>query len=155
MNVKLRTATLNDAAVLADIYNCAVHAVDPRLYTEAEKAAWARDAGTSPFWKIRIPRTRPVLAERDGMAVGLLEYLPGGYLNCLYVHPHHQQQGIASVMLKHAATMALQEGCGKLYADVSKAALPFFQRHGFVNLRENHIARENEVLINYRMYLQL
>lgn len=155
MTVKLRTATLNDTATLADIYNHAVYAVDPRLYTEAEKAVWAKDAGTPLFWKIRIPRTHPILAERDGEAVGLLEYLPGGYLNCLYVHPHHQQQGIASVLLKHATASARQEGCSKLYADVSKAALPFFQRHGFVNLRENHIARENEVLINYRMYLQL
>lgn len=150
-DIILRIAHPDDASLLAEIYRQSVYAVDPLLYTDSQKAAWVHHAGSASFWHIRIDRTRPILAWKNGIAVGLMEYLPEGYLNCLYVHPSHQNQGIAAQLLEYAATLARQEGCSLLYADVSQAALPFFRKHGFEVMYENHIAKYDEVLIHYHM----
>jgi putative acetyltransferase len=153
MNLLLRPASAADAAALAHIYSAAVHHISPALFSAAQKAAWLQGgADTAAFWAQRIPRTRPMVAERHGEVAGFIEYLPAeAYIDCLYVHPTHQGQGVGSALLSHVLSLAQTQAPTPLCADAAITALPLFLRHGFTLLHENRIRRHGEILVNYRV----
>ena len=152
MDIKLCEADVQDAAAVADIFIQAVRHIDDVLYTEAEKNAWIKGADSMDFWAERIMQTRPVLARCGSQAVGFIEYRPEeAYIDCLYVHPHYQRQGIAAALLAYVQHLAQQQKQAVLHTDASKAALSFFERHGFTVCHTNCIERNNIILVNYRM----
>ena len=153
MNLLLRPASATDAAALAHIYSAAVHHISPALFSAAQKAAWLQGgAGTAAFWTQRIPRTQPMVAERHGEVAGFIEYLPAeAYIDCLYVHPAHQSQGVGSALLSHILGLAQTQAPTPLCADAAITALPLFLHHGFTVLHENRIQRHGAVLVNYRV----
>ena len=69
-------------------------------------------------------------------------------MDCLFTDPNYQRRGVASALL---ATVLATASVDILTADVSKAALAFFERRGFVRQRENHVQRSGLRLVNYRM----
>ena len=81
-----------------------------------------------------------------------IEYLPAeAYIDCLYVHPTHQGQGVGSALLSHVLSLAQTQAPTPLCADAAITALPLFLRHGFTLLHENRIRRHGEILVNYRV----
>ena len=153
MSPALRAATAADAAALAHIYSAAVCHISPALFTTAQKTAWLQGgADSTAFWAARIPRTRPIVAKRQGQVAGFIEYLPDqAYIDCLYVHPAHQGQGVGSALLAHVLSLAQPQAPRPLCADAAITALPLFLHHGFTVLHENRIRRHGEILVNYRM----
>lgn len=148
----IRLATSTDAAALLSIYTRAVEHISPAQYSADEKAAWLAGADTLAFWLTRISHTRPWLAEHDGEVAGFIEYLSTeAYIDCLYVHPAHQRAGVATALLQRVLQQARQCGHSLISADVSAAAIPFFQHHGFVCLHQNRIERQGVILRNQRM----
>ncbi len=69
-------------------------------------------------------------------------------MDCLFTDPDYQRRGIASALL---ATVLATASVDILTADVSKAALVFFEQRGFRRQRENQVRRHGLRLVNYRM----
>lgn len=148
-SIDIRPATSADAAALAAIFRRAILAIDPRHYGAAEKKAWLAGGDNISHWQKRISHGFIQVATGRGRPLGFIEYLPElDHVDCLFTDPDYQRRGIASALL---ATVLATASMDILTADVSKAALAFFERRGFVRQRKNHVQRHGLRLVNYRM----
>ena len=149
----IRPATTSDATAVAELFRRAVQHISNRHYSEQEKNAWLQGADNADFWQKRIDGGNVRVATHNGRVLGFIEYQPEqSHLNCLYTDPHHQRQGIATALLN--AVLPSTDSGKTITVDVSKAALAFFQKQGFVRQHENQIPRNGLVLTNYRMVRQ-
>ena len=150
---RIRPATHNDAAQIAELFHRAVLHIEASHYSDSEKAAWIQGADNAAFWQKRIGRGCIRLAAQNDRILGFIEYLPEqNHLDCLFTDPVHQRQGVASALL--SAVLPQADADKAITADVSAAALPFFKKQGFILQHQNQIQRNGSVLINYRMILQ-
>ena len=150
---RIRPATHNDAAQIAELFRRAVLHIETSHYSDSEKAAWIQGADNAAFWQKRIGRGCIRLAAQNDRILGFIEYLPEqNHLDCLFTDPAHQRQGVASALL--SAVLPQADADKTVTADVSAAALPFFKKQGFILQHQNQIQRNGSVLINYRMILQ-
>ena len=150
---RIRPATHNDAAQIAELFRRAVLHIEASHYSDSEKAAWIQGADNAAFWQKRIGRGCIRLAAQNDRILGFIEYLPEqNHLDCLFTDPDHQRQGVASALL--SAVLPQANADKTVTADVSAAALPFFKKQGFILQHQNQIQRNGSVLINYRMILQ-
>ena len=150
---RIRPATHNDAAQIAELFHRAVLHIETSHYSDSEKAAWIQGADNAAFWQKRIGRGCIRLAAQNDRILGFIEYLPEqNHLDCLFTDPAHQRQGVASALL--SAVLPQADADKTVTADVSAAALPFFKKQGFILQHQNQIQRNGSVLINYRMILQ-
>ena len=150
---RIRPATHNDAAQIAELFRRAVLHIEASHYSDSEKAAWIQGADNAAFWQKRIGRGCIRLAAQNDRILGFIEYLPEqNHLDCLFTDPAHQWQGVASALL--SAVLPQADADKTVTADVSAAALPFFKKQGFILQHQNQIQRNGLVLINYRMILQ-
>ena len=150
---RIRPATHNDAAQIAELFRRAVLHIEASHYSDSEKAAWIQGADNAAFWQKRIGRGCIRLAAQNDRILGFIEYLPEqNHLDCLFTDPAHQRQGVASALL--SAVLPQADADKTVTADVSAAALPFFKKQGFILQHQNQIQRNGSVLINYRMILQ-
>ena len=150
---RIRPATHNDAAQIAELFRRAVLHIEASHYSDSEKAAWIQGADNAAFWQKRIGRGCIRLAAQNDRILGFIEYLPEqNHLGCLFTDPVHQRQGVASALL--SAVLPQADADKTVTADVSAAALPFFKKQGFILQHQNQIQRNGSVLINYRMILQ-
>ena len=150
---RIRPATHNDAAQIAELFRRAVLHIEASHYSDSEKAAWIQGADNAAFWQKRIGRGCIRLAAQNDRILGFIEYLPEqNHLDCLFTDPVHQRQGVASALL--SAVLPQADADKTVTADVSAAALPFFKKQGFILQHQNQIQRNGSVLINYRMILQ-
>lgn len=58
---------------VTELFHSSVHAIDPTLYSEAQKEAWAPTPPEYAHWARRLTRKRPYLAVIDGRIVGFME----------------------------------------------------------------------------------
>lgn len=138
------------AGEVAALYHLAVHSIDPEIYSHTEQEAWAPTPPDLDFWQQRLAITSPWLMFDAEQLIGFGEYRPERcYIDCLYVHPLYQRQGVASALL-HKIEHKLAAGI-QIHTHASKVARPFFEQHGFVCQQVNQVQRRQVTLINYLM----
>lgn len=142
-----------DSVEIADLFHRSVHAIEDTIYTPAQKQAWAPSPPDYAKWRKRLGISQPLVAVAHGQVVGFIELREHGYIDCLYIHPDHQHQGIATSLLIHLCRIAHQRGLNELSVDASKIALPFFEHHGFELVEARQVIRGGQRLQNYRMQL--
>ncbi len=125
-----------DLGAIARLYFDTVRTVNARDYTAEQIAAWAPRVEPEDYWRARFATRRAFVAEVDGALAGFCELEPPGHVDCFYVHHAHQGRGVGAAMMRALADAAAALGAAKLHADVSLTARPFFERQGFVVVRE-------------------
>jgi putative acetyltransferase len=91
------------------------------------------------------------VAELDKQIVGFGSLRDGDYLDFMYTHSDYQGKGIANSIYADLAREWERLGERQLIADVSKTALSFFKKKGFVVERVNDNFISGIPIINYRM----
>ncbi|WP_421869709.1 GNAT family N-acetyltransferase [Motiliproteus sp.] len=148
--MKIRNFRSTDSDEIADLFHRSVQAIDDAIYTPAQKQAWAPPTDYAK-WRERLQLSQPFVAVSNDQIVGFIELRETGYIDCLYVHPDHQHQGIATALLIHLCRVARQQGLKRLSVDASKVALPFFEHHGFEIVEAQELIRDGQRLQNYCM----
>ena len=92
-----------------------------------------------------------LVAESEGQIVGYGNISSDGYLDHLYVDSKHQRQGIAGTICRKLERHCLDAGIYRISVDASITARPFFEHRGYNVLREQHVSRRGQTLINYHM----
>ena len=147
--MKIRQMKGEDGAETLRLFQDTVRAVCAGDYSPAQLRAWIgerslRDWTGSFFTEGR----RALVAEEGGEIVGFADMTQDGYFDRLYVHKNFQRRGIAAALAD-----ALEEGCAAssftVYASVT--ARGFFEKRGYVLVRENIVERGGEKLLNYYM----
>ncbi|EAU44369.1 GNAT family N-acetyltransferase [Salipiger bermudensis] len=147
----LRPLLADDATTVAEIFRDAVLNGTTAHYTETEREAWAGPKPDPERWRDRVGSSVGLMAERDGTPLGLMTLVAPGHIDLAFVRPSAAGQGIGAELLAALTQIARASGARELTAEVSKAARPFFERHGFYVLRQQSVIRRGVALINYAM----
>ena len=140
-----------DHTRIGQIYHDAVHQLAANDYTLAQRNAWSDGNINFEKWRERCERKQPFVKEIDGRVVGFMELDPDGHIDCTYVDPAYARRGVMSEIMTAVKAEARGRGITKLFAEVSKTARPFFEKHGFVHLRDNEVHIRGETLVNFIM----
>lgn len=73
----------------------------------------------------------------------------------MFVAPKFGRRGVAGALLAHLHDVALVAGASALYTNASITARPFFKRHGFAVVSEQHPVAFGVEMTNYKMTLPL
>jgi len=149
--VNIRPYRENDARAIAELFHDTVHSVNSRDYTREQLAVWAPHEIDYEHWMRRLRAKKPVVAEINGKIVGFAELDPDGHIDCFYVHKDYQWRKIGQRMLDGIIGNATEMGIRRLYSEVSITAVPFFEKNGFLMIRENTVLRDGVQLRNYIM----
>lgn len=101
--------------------------------------AWAGREWDPEGWRARCERKRPFVNVIDGRIAGFIELDPDGHVDCTFVHPDFARQGVMSGLMEAVKREARELGLDRLHAEVSITARPFFERHGFVWLKDQMV----------------
>lgn len=137
-------------ACLALFRNC-VHRVNSRDYTDAQIAAWASATIELESWRSRFDGRFAYVATEGDCVVGFTDMTRDGHLDRLFVSADHQGRGIARRLVERLLRDATANLMEEITTDASITAKPFFERMGFIVVREQSVECRGVWLTNYRM----
>lgn len=138
-HVRMREIKAKDLAVIVNLFKETVHHVNAKDYSTEQLIVWAphnihhSDNG----WKSLLDNIA-YLVEIDDVIVGFADVTIEGYLDRLYVHKDFQRQGIASHLVNKLESLLLLRGAKKITTEASITANPFFERMGYLVVKEQN-----------------
>lgn len=151
MNFQIVNYSPECSSEIADLFYQSVHAIDPDIYTQQQKNAWAPTPIDYEYWSNRLEGKQPFVAMRDDRVVGFIELDPDGHIDCMYTHPDSQRLGVGSALFDHVLLEANAREIDRLYVEASIFAKPFFECRAFQVVRKNEVIRNGIVLENFTM----
>jgi len=85
-------------------------------------------------------------ALHDGTVLGTGS-LDGRAVRTMFIHPHHQGQGIGRQLMARIEEAALQAGVTVLAVPSSVTAEPFYAKLGFRPIRESYHGEERTIIM--------
>ena len=149
--LRVRRFHVSDAEEIVELFRGTVHNVNSRDYSDEQLEVWAPAQIDVEAWRASLAKNFSVVAEIAGQIVGFADLADYGCINRLFVHKDFQRGGIASRLLITLERAARRAGLTRLVGDVSITARPFFAKHGYILLAEQHPIRNGVALTNYRM----
>lgn len=148
----MRKYRSEDVQALAEIYYNTIHQINIRDYSEEQVDVWApKTSLETEGWAKKFARTKPLVAVSNDVAVGFAEFEPDGHIDCFYCHHDWIGRGVGSALMKAIHERAGASKIGRIYAEVSITAKPFFEKHGFVTVTQQTVVREGVELTNFKM----
>ncbi len=137
-----------DLPRIAVLFYETVHMVCAKDYTKQQLDAWATGEIDENAWNESFLAHTTLLAWENGELLGFADMTAEGYLDRLYVSRAHRRQGVATALLT-----ALEEAipAREYTAHVSFTARPFFERMGYVIIKEQQVERRGVLLTNFVM----
>jgi len=139
------------AVAVADVFHAAVHAIDPKIYTDPQQEAWAPTPPDYGFWKTRLEIKQPLIALNENRVIGFIELDHDGHINCTYVHPDFQGQSVARRLYSALESKARTQKLHRLTVEASIVAKPFFESLGFTFVKENQVHHKGEIFTNFTL----
>jgi putative acetyltransferase len=149
--LRVRRFHVIDAEEIVALFRATVHNINSRDYSQDQLQVWAPAQIDVETWRASLVKNYSVVAEIAGRIVGFADLADHGYINRIFVHQDFQRGGIATRLLNTIERAARRNGLTRLIADVSITARPFFAKHGYMMLAEQHPIRNGVTLTNYRM----
>ncbi|WP_227430770.1 GNAT family N-acetyltransferase [Psychrobacter sp. I-STPA6b] len=182
VNVQIRAYQDSDTPILASIYDSAIMAIDDAIYDAKQKRVWRKVAfsaeSVEQFWHTRFAQTQPLVAiNKHQQPIAFIEFLPNinhlgeqvrgqGYIDCLYVHPNYQRQGVAQQLLDAVFKTVMITGVYEpeqtkstqsqiIWVHASRGAVPLFEHNGFEKVTSQIVQRHGVELENFIMKKKL
>lgn len=134
---------------LWEVHRSAVRLGCTNDYTERQLKAWVPDEYKPDLWGNRIRGINPFVAFKGGVAVGYADVQSNGYIDHFFVHGKHQNEGVGSALM--AKIFEESKNLDLLFSHVSVTAKSFFEKSGFVVIREQRVDIKGVELANYLM----
>ena len=147
----LRAYRADDLEPLVRTFTESVHRLARPFYDEAQRAAWAPEHADLDEWRARLAGTSVLVAEVEGVLAGFIGYEPNGHVALLYTAGHAARKGVASKLYAHVESEWRAAGVARAFAEVSLAARPFFERHGFAVVEEERVERRGVFFTRFQM----
>lgn len=154
-NIKLRPYSPADITAVTGLFYNTVHTVNRRDYTDIQLDAWADGNIDLDKWNSSFQSNITVIAEiaeANSIIVGFGDITHDGYLDRLYVHKDYQHIGIATAICDYLESRTDSD---KIITHASITARPFFEKRGYVTVKEQQVIRHNVALTNYIMEKQI
>ncbi|MGN0664046.1 MAG: GNAT family N-acetyltransferase [Negativibacillus sp.] len=145
--MELRKYGSKDLPVLAELFRETILTVNRRDYTEEQTKAWASRWQNLLKRDGEFQRMFTLVAYEQGTLLGFGNISKEGYLDLLYVHKDHQGQGVATALCDKLE----QYVEGDITVNASVTARPFFEKRGYVVLKENLVDVDGVSMKNFTM----
>lgn len=151
MDIEIRNYQPADLEMIAQLFYDTVHAVNSKDYSQEQVDMWAPKGVISTNLKQALQNDLAYVALNKDTLVGFGTISSLGFLGHLYVHKDFQGMGIGAKLLKALEAQMQALGIREIQTYASITARPFFERQGFVVIKENHVVRETVTFLNYFM----
>lgn len=135
-----------DCDEVSTLFYETVHTVNARDYTSEQLYAWAKDYDSLKARHNDLSKQFTLIAEINGTIAGFGSIDQSGCLDLLFVHKDHQYQGVATALCNE-----LEKGFYSITAFASITAKRFFEKRGYIVIREQTVERSGIELTNYEM----
>ena len=98
--IDLRPLLAKDAEVAAEIFVDAVMNGTTNHYSEEERRAWAGPRPDPERWRDRIGGSVGLMAERNGVPVGLMTLVAPDHIDLAFVRPSAAGSGVGTALLE-------------------------------------------------------
>lgn len=140
-----------DAEGICRLFYETVREVNLGDYSPEQVRAWAPALPDPGIWHGRMSGRHTLVAEWDGEVVGFAELEEDGHLDMLYCRRDVVGRGVGSLLYAAVEERAGGLGIGRIFAEASITARPFFERRGFVVLGRNTVVQHGIELTNFSM----
>jgi GNAT superfamily N-acetyltransferase len=131
-----RPATLADLADLWALRTRAVRASCASHYPAEVIDTWCASPAPASLPGL-VAAGGALVAQENGCMLGYaILNLDSGEVDAVFVEPDQQGRGIALHLLAALEAMATERGVARLFLSASLNAVPFYERAGFIALRE-------------------
>ncbi|WP_284981191.1 GNAT family N-acetyltransferase [Arthrobacter sp. efr-133-TYG-118] len=125
-------------------------------YSAQQISAWARADGRDVNqWNSARKSLNTYVATIGDEVVAFSDVGEDGYIDMMFVAPKFGRRGVAGDLLAHLRDIAVGVGVSELYTNASITARPFFEKHGFAVVAEQHPITLGVEMTNYKMMLRL
>jgi putative acetyltransferase len=136
---------------IAEIFYRAIHELAIVAYSPEQVEAWAPTPVNYDHWRWRCEMKRPFVYLVKAQVRGFIELDPDGHIDCHYVHPEFNRQGIGAALLQHALEVARHMGRPTAYVEASHIAKGLYLKNGFEVVRPNEVTCRGVTLQNWIM----
>jgi putative acetyltransferase len=147
----LRPFQPSDLEQVIGVYRAAIHTLAAPFYTRAELSAWAPTTMDPDKWRQRLATVCAMVADENGIVAGFLTYDLTGHIDMLFILPPFARQGVATRLYADAEADMRKAAVARVFAEVSLAARPFFERAGFRVDAEEFAECRGQKLRRFRM----
>lgn len=142
-----------DETAIWQLFYDTVHHINCKDYAQEQLDVWAPLTPDLTGWKNSLSKNHSFVAVsvESNQIIGFADLEENGCLNRGYVHKDYQGQGIGKALLFARETKAKELGIKQLYSDVSITAKPFFEKCGYVALKEQTKVIKGVSFMNYYM----
>lgn len=151
----LRNYGQKDCDEIYKLFYNTVHSVNAKDYSKNQLDVWAKKIFDSKVFCKSFNEHYTIVAEKNRIVVGFGNVNYQGYLNMLYIHKDLQNKGIATAIVNKLETYTIQNKTKFISTHASITARPFFERRGYITIKEQQVIRDNIYLTNYVMEKQL
>jgi N-acetylglutamate synthase and related acetyltransferases len=128
-----------------------IQSINAADYNKNQLDAWAPKEINLAYWNSRFLHDNTVVAEKDGIIVGIGTLKNIGYFDLLYVHKDYQRIGVATLIADKIEMYFRSNGITTVTTDASITARPFFKSRGYVVLKEQSVEIRGQFLTNFKM----
>jgi len=134
------------------LFQNTIHAVNAKDYSPTQLDAWAPKVKPkiTPRWQT-LSENIAYVAEFENQMVGFGDLTRDGYLDRLFVHKDFQGQGIAAAIVQKLEERANELNLKEITTAASITAKPFFERSGFVVMKDQQVEIHGVKLTNFVM----
>ena len=128
-----------------------VHTVNAADYTSEQLDAWAPKDMDASVWDASLKRHYAVVAVEEGKIIGFGDIDADGYLDRLYVRAEYIGKGVGTAICDRLESAVR----GNTVTHASVTARLFFEKRGYVVVKEQQVERKGILLANYIMEKQV
>jgi putative acetyltransferase len=150
-SMEIRSFEKQDAEKIARLFYETVRKINIRDYSSAQVKVWAPDDINFRDWEKVCSNRFTYIADDEGVIAGFGELEPDGHIDCFYCHKNYQRCGVGSQIYQAIEAKSLDLRLNHLTVEASITAKPFFQRLGFLIVKEQEVICRDELFTNYVM----
>ncbi|WP_130808185.1 GNAT family N-acetyltransferase [Senegalia massiliensis] len=147
----IRKYDKKDLEEILQLFYNTVHNINIKDYTLEQVNTWAPKIPEKKKWEKFLYGNKTFVAVINQKIVGFSDLREDGYLNTMYVSKNHQDQEIATTLLRRIEQEAQNLNISKLTTEASITAKDFFKKRGFNIVEKQNKKHNNMVFVNYIM----
>lgn len=145
--MKIRNYQTKDLNEIIELFINTVNHINIGDYSPEQIEAWT-DNINKEGWQKKLENNYCLVAIEDDKIIGFGDIDKNGYLDHLFVHHEYQRQKIAS---KLCQALELSTKSKKITTHSSITAKPFFEKRGYINIKEQTVIKNQVPMTNYVM----
>ncbi len=151
MTVSIRPYTQADTRSIMDLFYDTVHAINIRHYSQEQVNTWAPRDRSYQLWEQSLGAHHTYVAVVDSTIVGFADFEDDGHLDRFYCHKDYQGAGVGTRLLAAVEDAARARDIRRFFTEASITARPFFEKRGYVVVKEQQVVVRGVTFTNYAM----